>query len=64
MSPAPKRCAFAVMAGLASENGQAFKDVGDLRIRLKFGGTCERVVGVAFAFDPNSAQLRAIHYAA
>ena len=38
---------FAVTAGLAGQSGEAFQDVGDEQVRLEFGGTRERVVGVA-----------------
>ena len=39
------RAVFAVTPGIASQNGQAFEDVE--QVRLKFGGKRERVVGVA-----------------
>ena len=40
---------FAVTAGLAGQSGEAFEDVGDEQVRLDFGGTRERVVGVALS---------------
>jgi len=37
-----------VTVGLAAQSAKAFQGVGDEQIRLDFGGTRERVVGVAF----------------
>ncbi len=39
---------FPVTVGLAGQGAEAFQDVGDEQVRLKFGGARECVVGVAF----------------
>ena len=46
MSRAEEAGRFAVTAGIAGQSAEAFQDVGDEQVRLGFGGTGERVMGV------------------
>ena len=52
---------FAVTAVLAGQSGEAFEDVRDEQVRLDFGGTRERVVGVALGLSgsPGAIATRA-----
>ena len=46
---APKRRAASRWLPASPASGEAFQDVGDGQVRLDFGGTRERVVGVALS---------------